>query len=779
MKVINAMENPGTKESLEVKQHVDPLHKEFDSLHAKAREQGVDIGYRENYITHFWDKAEDIVKQEYQAFKQREFIQNDRQIPTYAEGIKMGLKPKYTHPAPILADYAQRLEKLKANLEFINEAKKNGFVVDASVGMGQPGFVPIAAPGFPKSITKGPDGKMVVGPFYAPQQIAEQINRIFSPEATDNLSKGLRVSAKVSSTIQDVGLSGGIPGTPMNAFTAAQVQKEILSGRVVSPISSFVRAISSNATKKFFQKNAEQIKKMQVRNIPVRSSYSIEDVLGKEAPTGLGGKGKELWTKMMNEPTFKRFMPMLQINLFNDIEKQALKGGRSPEAAADIAASAVQKFYGITKSDTTAKRTEMSKNLMKTALFAPHYRESMINFWKENVKAMRHPLALENRTNVKFMAGSLMALGTMNFLNEQYMGNGLLENPPGKEDKLLIPVDDGQGTVIGIPFLSSIATIPRAMFRQGKMLAEGDIKGAVTDAGSSYLSMGIKPLFDVAKNSDYFGKEIVNEADMPGEKLKKQAGYLAAQYSGHPYLKEALSPSNQGDPLYQRASRATELPFRFYSQDSLNKGTFYDEYYKLKPLAEQHEQLAYQDPEKAQQFATQNADKLDRFEYMKQVQGAFYDQKDKGVTDTSILAGAKGQMPQGTSQVGNRIIYKDDEGKYKYIDPTEEPTAPKLTGNYELDKKLISKYKGEVTSKKNDIVKMYELGMLSADEAEKRLSALTASSGTGKKPKKVKARKAPAFKQPKFKRVKAKKIKLAKIKLSSPTSKKKKPLYKV
>jgi len=80
---------------------------------------------------------------------------------------------------------------------------------------------------------------------------------------------------------------------------------------------------------------------------------------------------------------------------------------------------------------------------------------------------------------------------------------------------------------------------------------------------------------------------------------------------------------------------------------------------------------------------------------------------------------------------------------------------PELTGQKELDKKLISKYKGEITRKKNDILELFEQGVISSEEAEKQLSKLTnistkisLSSGKGKKAKKVTFKKLVSAKLP-------------------------------
>jgi hypothetical protein len=76
------------------------------------------------------------------------------------------------------------------------------------------------------------------------------------------------------------------------------------------------------------------------------------------------------------------------------------------------------------------------------------------------------------------------------------------------------------------------------------------------------------------------------------------------------------------------------------------------------------------------------------------------------------------------AQVGNHILIKNEEGKINDIDLSFQPKEPTLTGNSELDKKLVSKYKGQITKKTNDIVALYEKGIISKDEAEKMLQDL-------------------------------------------------------
>ena len=149
-------------------------------------------------------------------------------------------------------------------------------------------------------------------------------------------------------------MSGGVPKTPINAWTFAQMQKEFLAGRVTSPLKAFWRSLSGEKSNAFFEENSGQIKKMQRNNIPVSTTWNVENMVDKGwLKNTFGENFGQAWNKTVSESTFKRFMPQLEISLFNDIEAQALKQGKSQSLAESIASSTVKKFYGIAGTDKT------------------------------------------------------------------------------------------------------------------------------------------------------------------------------------------------------------------------------------------------------------------------------------------------------------------------------------------------------------------------------------------------------------------------------------------
>lgn len=593
--IVKAIEGTGKTTATDA---LGKIQSEFDDAFKSAKEFGIDINYLKGYIQHVWEQSPAEVQRVFQTMGQRFSGSKRRLVPTYEEGISLGLTPKYNNPRQILAHYIQKLEETKANINFLKGLKENGLIVDASVASKTPGLVPINAPGMAKSRSRIDGETAIVGNYFADPEIAQTINQAFGGVPQGTLGKALDKSAGASSRFQDLTLSGGIPKTPLNAFTLAQMTKEVLAGRLQSPLGSFFRSMSGEATENFYQKNIDTIQKMQSRNIPISTTLDI-DSLGETGffqkaftgtKPGTWEKVKSVWQKSMNEPTFKRFMGQLQVNLFNDIEKKALSSGKTAEEAVDIASGAVKNFYGLTKTDAAAKRDPMLSDLASTALFAPRYREAMINFWVNNLKALGHPLKLENRTNMAFNVGALALFAGYDYLNQQLNGNHLWENPKGKEDKLLIP---GEETTVGLPYLSSIATIPRAIYREGKMLTEGDISGAAKDAFQTFSSSMVKPAADVLANSDYFGNEIYDKNDVPSEKIKSAGKYLLKQYTGHPYVKTGIDAIGGDKSTGQLISQATEMPLRFYKTESIKNAPFWEEYENQKKRKEIMSDMKY------------------------------------------------------------------------------------------------------------------------------------------------------------------------------------------
>ena len=99
-------------------------------------------------------------------------------------------------------------------------------------------------------------------------------------------------------------------------------------------------------------------------------------------------------------------------------------------------------------------------------------------------------------------------------------------------------------------------------------------------------------------------------------------------------------------------------------------------------------------------------------------------------------------------------IVNEDTGSITTIDLSKPIEAPKLTGYAELDKKLKSSYKSAITTRINNITKLYKDGQISAEKANQLINELKVKSGstsTKSKGGKITIAKTPEAKVIKFK----------------------------
>lgn len=553
----------------QIKEYVSTLRKSFDQIRSEAVADGLPIGYIDNYLTHYWEQPPDQVQAVINGLRKSGAFQKERVFLTYEEGINAGLTPRFKNPTQILGHYVRQVENIRNNLKLVKQLESNGYIISGDERKLVQGVREIAIPGF--------SGK------FAKPEVARVIEGLFEPKEADKIIGTL---AKISGKIQDVTLSGGIPGTPFNAFSVAgNLQKQFLSGRFSGPLKSFARAFSPGETTKYFQENIPVIREIQGAGYSLPTTLNYSKLIGDEA----GGISK-VWDATVSDPTFKRFIPMLQIDLYKEVKDKALKAGLSNDQALEKALTVLKNFEGMSDMYSRATQDPNARAVTQALFFAPKFRQAILGIWASSIKALKNPSALENQYNVRFLAGSILTYAAMNAANA-YFNNGKMmwENGKNKEDKLIIP--DGQGGEIGVPFLSSLGTIPRGIARQGMKILKGDISGAATDAGQTYLSSGIKPIADVMANQDYFGKKIVQ----PDSKNKwgDILSYLGRSYLSHPYIKELFDPRNTSDPGYQRLSRSMELPFRFYDKKSVDSSKYFEARDKALESLSEIEKKAY------------------------------------------------------------------------------------------------------------------------------------------------------------------------------------------
>lgn len=580
IKAIDAGKKTGDKE---IDDYVKEFKKYTDNLYAKYKSQGVNMGYVDSYLPRIYKHPETgapLTSQEFELLQ----LGSSRQKKRIAGELEAE-SLLYDKPEDLLAHYVKSMERTVAGKQYLSSLEKGGYITASS--QRPKGLKLIDAEGFAE------EGGLNL---YAKPEIADALNRIFGSQSENKLLRG---TARVASVAQDLGLSGGIPGTPANAFTIAQLTKEVLAGNIKGPAIALAKSFKRSSASKYFKENADTIAEMQKSGIALSTEYnmtSLRELAGDISDQD--GKAAKAWDRVMSDPTFRRFMPILQVEMYKTVKQHK---------NASVASQAVKNFYGLTDLVTQRTRSKNTNNAATALLFAPKYRESMVRFWVKNVQALNPKGAFKNARsgeysqNLKFVAGATVLFGAMQALNYALNGVPTWDNPDGKKDKLLIPGAPGVGgKTLGLPFLSSIATVPRnaGMAVYNAVTQNPDELKKNVKSFSSYLG---RPFWDLMDNENYFGQRIVDDKASTAKRATQGASYLVESFQ-HPYVRESLNLAKNKLPEsvqefvgardttpLQSLSQALESPVRFYDPKYFKGG-------KNQPVKGQEDQRLQKKP---------------------------------------------------------------------------------------------------------------------------------------------------------------------------------------
>lgn len=576
LEVIRAADQPSYKSGdARVQEAVEALHTKYDKLYNYfTGDRNVQMGYQHSYYPRMYKNpatGELIDGAQFELLQRGSARQKGRTADIVAEDFLVT-----KDPAEALQLYYSNLENAAAGKSFLNDLEKEGLVIRSTDPVR--GMRPIVAEGMqePGSI------------FYAKPEVAKSLDRMFgTQEASGAFEKLVEKGQGLNSFMQSVVLSGGVPNTPVNAFGIMQVMKESMGGHPIVAGKAFFKSLSRKSTDKFFKANSDVIQEMSKNGYELRIDYNAKyrNMFKRIGETGkkdgkLAGVS-EAWDQFTNDATFQRFMPALEVMHYKQLRDGMIRRGAAPEVAAKRAMDATSNFFGKTQMAKQASRSKVGQDFVGATLFAPRFRESMINFWGRNVVAL-NPKNLgkaEYRANQMFMVTAAATWAAMEGANKAMNGNWMHDNPDGKKDKLIVPDKfvpfNTNGKDVAVPFLSSVATVPRNA-AQGVFNAA---TGKFSEAGknlASFASMPLRTGGELLTNQDYFGNNIVEDDATPKQKFT-QAGAYIAKNNTQPWLREAANALGQNLPddvkkavgikkksPFEAISNALETPTRFY-----------------------------------------------------------------------------------------------------------------------------------------------------------------------------------------------------------------------
>lgn len=816
------------------------VKKYFDNKYHELQKNGVEFHYKSDYLPQLWNNTPEEIQQVFgRSLGTRPSFTLESVIKNYQEGLNAGLKPKFSTIGELAGWYEERANKALADVGFFNKLGKDAMIQPSNKA--PQNWVTIDPDRFPK-VTVNIDNKEYRGVYKAPPELASAINNYLR----DPQFKFLEAVSNYVSRVKNVTLNFGIPGTAINAHGINTLARHTLFGTGSNPISRFLTAskymVYPNSAQAYLDK--ELIRAPQaVKN---GLSMSAEDYtgVGKQAEN-LAGQFSKKWENVFGTPLFNKMIPALKLSSYEKL----VKDGMNPKDSAKL----VNNVYGGINWEQLGRNRDM-QNLFRSMFLAPDWGETSLRLGGNFIKAANplHKSVAANRYRA-MMATFLASYIGMNITNKLSSGHYAYENDPGHIFELEIGyTEDGQrrylrpyGTaadMIRVPFdiasglIKGDALILARTIRNRLSIPIGVGVGAITDTDYRGNTIGYR-------GTDKFGNE------MPLEQRATNIGGEIASLVGVPSFLRQFTNSASGQQGWEQGlTQGFELPVRYQNPGNSKTQKFVggvsklegEKLFKLKkrfqgesPFSENQQSLIEQGGlptlENVMEVRQQNRLLRQSKKIQEQAANGEVTPEEAQRSLDELLktqAPVKKQTTTGTNQahaagnqatqlknklqeqnIKNKVLisgkaqaskdtyyYLNDSGNVASI-PLDRPIyQAKLSGSEELDKLERKKQISSYTDKINDVQKLYELGVLTAEKAEEKINSLqeeqkgAKGGGKGKKGRKItiktiniqtpkatiktSRRKAPTFKlkkAPTFKLTKSKAVRKFKLKKSRNT----------
>lgn len=727
----------------------------FDNKYKELQKEGIEFNYKEDYLTQIWQNPPEEVEKVFRSLGTRPSFTKEAIFKNYQEGINAGLTPKFEKVSDIVRVYEQSTQKAIADHRYFKQLADEGMILPANKAPRE--WVTVNPDRFPK-INSNIGDKAYSGNYKAPIEIAEKINNYLG----DANFKWLEKAADLTSATKNRLLSFGVPKTALNAHGSNILYRNVLSSK--NPLEGAYTGVkymlNPNSAQKYLDIELSKAP-AAIKNGLTLSTSEFKGAL--DMPQDFRGKFGEKWGNLFEVALFDKMLPALKLQKYQEVYEGFLKSGMPEVEAGRNAAKFTNDVFGGINWEELGQSRDM-QNLLRLIILAPDWARTNINLAKNLPKSVirfSDPTLAPYR---RFLATFLGAYVTMNVVNKLSSGHWAFENDTGNQFNVEAGfTEDGQKRYIR-PFGTG-ADFARLPVDVLSALKRGDLSAIprlVRNRLSVPLGVGIGAMTD----TDYRGQPIGYRGtdkygnDIPTKQRVSGIGGELATLAGVPAFTKQVADYASGKTGGEQALlQAFELPVRYSGGTRSNIAKQAQEIEQLsgKALYDRNKSLAGQTKLSDNQLATVKSGNASIQDILAG--------REKNRADEEIKEQLRSEGT-GIKESPDKVFYYED-GQVKSVEKDRKLPELKLTGNTELDKKAKSKYSSAITAKANDIYKMYELGILSADEAEKQLDALTQAKSKGGSGK---------VKKSKGVRVSAPKVQAVKVSLSKPAVSKTKKL---
>ena len=282
-----------------------PVKAYFDTKYKSLAQQGVRMGYKPEYLPQLWANSEkEVVETLGQFLTKNPSFTFASVIKNYEQGIAAGLKPRFNKVSDLVGWYETKANKALADRRFFDTLLKAGHIQPAETA--PKGWVRINAEGFPKDKVNTDVG-MIDRTYSAPKDLAQSIDNYLKHD------EGIiKRAADYVSSVKNIGLSAGVPGTAMNAHGYNIFIRGLMSSK--NPLGQLMTKshwfVAPKAAEGWLNKNLDRATYFAKHGMTITTEDHAFTQAAEEMSKSM--KIRQLWASWFETPLFSRTLPALK-----------------------------------------------------------------------------------------------------------------------------------------------------------------------------------------------------------------------------------------------------------------------------------------------------------------------------------------------------------------------------------------------------------------------------------------------------------------------------------
>ncbi len=559
---------------------LEDVQKYFDNQYQRAKDAGIDLGYKKNYLPQLWKNSPAEVEAAYggknlslkPGFSMQSILQD------YQQGLDKGLTPRFTKVSDLVQWYGERVEKAISDSEYFKSlASKNVIQPATEAPRGWKSLNPDTFPSKRIAFENANGQQTYSGVFKAPPDLARVVNNYLShPETSGELF--FKHAADIMGTLKNTSMSFGVPGTGVNVHGFNLLVRSLASpeGRLYGLYRGLKYMVNPSSASDFFNEaenlsHAKMLSKYgmlvssEEHDLPAAGSAGFgQGLIGKTADTV-----KQKLYSLFGKNIFEKIVPATKTQDGWSLAQDLIKQGYDERTAFTTAGKTMNDLYGGINTEALG-RDKTLQNVFRTFAFAPDFMETNYNIGKDSIKAFLKPNSPQAKTYRGFMYTVVGMYTTANAINYKSTGHLMYQNSFGHEMDVAVG-KDSQGKTIYVKPFGSAADFIRLPQEAVHIIASG--------AGSTdqliallrnRLSKGASLALGLLGNADVFGNPLFGR-DQYGKVIppQTQVGNLLNEALGTfaPSSVENATglASGKQSPL-QAGAQAAGLPVGFKNE---------------------------------------------------------------------------------------------------------------------------------------------------------------------------------------------------------------------